>query len=121
LKGVRQRGAVREGEDFQQFLPQMQTPTVGVRCIQVRYLLWHYQIKVTEWASDCYGKVCVSCFLSANSLTLMFVFRQLTIPWIQAEIDLWAEELNESPRWRNKSKVLPHEIPNEIPSKPRDR
>ena len=46
------------------------------------------------------------------------VFRWLTIPWLQAELDRYAGQFNNSPRRADKRKLLPSGIPNIIATKP---
>ncbi|KAI0367936.1 hypothetical protein BV20DRAFT_949165, partial [Pilatotrama ljubarskyi] len=48
------------------------------------------------------------------------VFRWLAIPWLQAELDVYAAEFNSKPRRANKHKVLPHGIPDLIAQSPED-
>ncbi|KAG6808192.1 hypothetical protein H0H92_005087, partial [Tricholoma furcatifolium] len=48
------------------------------------------------------------------------VFRWLAIPWLQAELDAWAERYNTTKRRQDKHKLLPHGIPNLIHDNPQD-
>lgn len=46
------------------------------------------------------------------------VFRWLAIPYLQFEMDLWAEGRNDTPKRADKHKILPQGIPNVIHAKP---
>jgi hypothetical protein len=46
------------------------------------------------------------------------IFRYISIPWLQAELDNFVSRFNNSPRRANRRKILPHGVPNLINSKP---
>lgn len=46
------------------------------------------------------------------------LFRWLAVPWIQAELDAYRRRFNTTPRRADRSKVLPHGIPDMITAKP---
>ncbi|GBE90060.1 hypothetical protein SCP_1800820 [Sparassis crispa] len=46
------------------------------------------------------------------------VFIYLAISWLQAELDAFMKRLNSSPRHADKTKILPHRIPDLITAKP---
>ncbi|KAH9856695.1 hypothetical protein C2E23DRAFT_866064 [Lenzites betulinus] len=48
------------------------------------------------------------------------IFRWLSIPWLQRELDVWAAQYNMTPRRASKYKVLPHGIPVLIAERPAD-
>ncbi|KAF8874732.1 hypothetical protein CPB85DRAFT_1444248 [Mucidula mucida] len=49
---------------------------------------------------------------------LVLVFRWLSIPWLQAELDKWRTSFNSRRRRHSKHKVLPQEIPDLVHWKP---
>ncbi|KAF4577029.1 hypothetical protein EYR36_005016 [Pleurotus pulmonarius] len=46
------------------------------------------------------------------------LFRWLAVPWIQRELDVWADRFNRTPRRQDKRKILPCGIPAIIRDKP---
>ncbi|KAG1891711.1 uncharacterized protein F5891DRAFT_1131539 [Suillus fuscotomentosus] len=50
---------------------------------------------------------------SNNTLQVM-VFRWVFIPWLQQELDAYQDRINNTAKWHDRNKILPHGVPNLI-------
>ncbi|KAJ7061128.1 hypothetical protein C8F01DRAFT_1083345 [Mycena amicta] len=57
---------------------------------------------------------------SPKNLLKSLVFRFVFIPWLQAELDVYVERLNNSKKRADRNKILPHGVPNNIFEHPED-
>ncbi|KAJ7131593.1 hypothetical protein C8R43DRAFT_895941, partial [Mycena crocata] len=55
-----------------------------------------------------------------NNLIEALVFRWVFIPWLQRELDLYSERLNNTAKRADRNKVLPHGVPNDMLENPED-
>lgn len=47
-------------------------------------------------------------------LLFSLVFRWIFIPWLQAEMDAYRDRVNSTRKRKDKNKVLPHGVPNDM-------
>ncbi|KAI0310015.1 hypothetical protein OF83DRAFT_1278963 [Amylostereum chailletii] len=67
-----------------------------------------------QWSSE---STLILAF-TLNAILNRLVFRWLSIPWLQQELDIWVEQQNMTSRRANKNKVLPHGPPALIHERP---